>query len=118
MARDATLLRVFQKAKHLYFDDIEVDAESMCLADSGGVLIPVEDKANWSLSKFYNKSPTYNRGWSGGKVSVYKSLQETTSDNEKTNPGETSKLGDSFHNMFMVAFSIICVYGNGGTAIP
>ena len=28
----------------------------MCLADSGGVLIPVEDKANWYLSAFYQNN--------------------------------------------------------------
>lgn len=56
LARDASLTAVFEKAKQLFFEEVEVNAESMCLADSGGVLIPVEDKANWSLSSFYQKN--------------------------------------------------------------
>ena len=56
LARDASLTAVFEKAKQLFFEEVEVNAESMCLADSGGVLIPVEDRANWSLSSFYQKN--------------------------------------------------------------
>lgn len=54
--RDASLTAVFEKAKTLYFNEVEADTESMCLADSGGVLIPVTDKSNWCLSSFYQKN--------------------------------------------------------------
>lgn len=54
--RDASLKVVFEKAKDLYFQDMEVDPKSLCLADSGGVLIPVKDQASWCLSHFYSKN--------------------------------------------------------------
>ena len=56
LARNATLADVFQKAKQLYFSEIDVDVDSMCLADSAGILIPIQDKESWSLSSFYQKN--------------------------------------------------------------
>ena len=44
LARDATLLDDFKKAKELYFSEVETDINSLCLADSGGVLIPVKNR--------------------------------------------------------------------------
>ena len=54
--RDASLTSVFEKAIHLFFQDLEVDSEALSLADSGGVLIPVQDRDSWSLSVFYSKN--------------------------------------------------------------
>lgn len=56
LARDATLLDVFRKAKELYFSEVKTDINSLCLANSGGVLIPVQSKDSWSLSSFYQKN--------------------------------------------------------------
>ena len=56
LPRDASLRAVFEKAKHLFFEDFEVELGAMCLADSGGVLLPIEDENNWSLSSFYTKN--------------------------------------------------------------
>ena len=55
LARNATLSDVFQKAKELYFSEVETNTDSMSLADSGGILIPI-DKDSWSLSLFYQKN--------------------------------------------------------------
>jgi hypothetical protein len=49
------LTAVFEKVKQLFFEEVEVDAESMCLADSGGVLIPVEDRAIGLCHHFIRK---------------------------------------------------------------
>ena len=56
LPRNATLRDVFNKAKQLYFSEIETNIESMCLADSGGILIPIDDKDSWLLSFFYQKN--------------------------------------------------------------
>ena len=54
--RDAPLMEIFQRAKQLFFSEVETDLDSMCLADSGGILIPVRNKESWSLSSFYQKN--------------------------------------------------------------
>ena len=51
----AKLTDVFEKAKELFFHEVEVDIESMCLTDSSGVLIPV-DADSWTLTSFYQKN--------------------------------------------------------------
>jgi hypothetical protein len=56
LPRDATLKDVFEKAKQLYFNEIEPDIDSMCLADSSGLLIPVPDADSWALATFYHKN--------------------------------------------------------------
>ena len=55
LPRDSCLEGVFEKAQHLYFSEFDVEIREMSLADSGGVLLPVEDKKNWILSSFYKK---------------------------------------------------------------
>lgn len=56
LPRNATVCDVFNKAKQLYFSEMETNIESMCLADSGGILIPIDDKDSWLLSSFYQKN--------------------------------------------------------------
>ena len=56
LARNATLIDVFKKAKELYFNEADVSTDCMSLVDSGGVLIPVQDKDSWVLSSFYHKN--------------------------------------------------------------
>ena len=53
LPRNATLRDVFNKAKQLYFSEIETNIESMCL---GGILMPIDDKDSWLLSSFYQKN--------------------------------------------------------------
>ena len=57
LPRNATLSDVFCKAKYLFFDEVdpEVDINSFCLADSAGILIPIEDKDSWSISSLLSK---------------------------------------------------------------
>ena len=55
LPRNASLIDVFEKAKHLFFDESD-NIENMCLADSGGVEIPVDDRKDWSLSSFYERN--------------------------------------------------------------
>ena len=53
---NATLTMVFEKAKQLYFEDMEPEIDALSLCDSTGILIPVQDKAMWSLGSFYQKN--------------------------------------------------------------
>ena len=46
----AKLTDVFEKAKELFFHEVEVDLQSMCLTDSSGVLIPVDADGHSLLS--------------------------------------------------------------------
>ena len=56
LARNSTLNAVFEKAKGLFFEDFDVDIRDMCLADSGGIILSVDDKSSWTLSSFYEKN--------------------------------------------------------------
>ena len=55
LPRHAKLTDVFEKAKYLYFNEVETDTKSMCLCDSSGVLIPV-NADSWTLASFYQKN--------------------------------------------------------------
>ena len=56
LPRNATLPEVFEKAKELYFSEIDLDIDSMCLADSSGILLTIKDTKSWTLSSFYQKN--------------------------------------------------------------
>jgi hypothetical protein len=84
LPRDATLKDVFEKAKQLYFNEIEPDIDSMCLADSSGLLIPVPDADSWALATFYHKNNLQPSRY----VTFRKSVQ--TKVDEEDNP---TKLG-------------------------
>ena len=51
LPRCAWLHDILEKAKQLYFNDVEGESASLTLAHSTGILIPVEDEEKWSLGK-------------------------------------------------------------------
>ena len=56
LARDSSLNAVFEKARGLFFEDFDVDVDSMCLADSGGMLLSVDNRSGWTLASFYENN--------------------------------------------------------------
>ena len=56
LSPDSSLKTVFNKATQLFFSEMDPLPESLSLADSSGILIPVEDKEKWSLGDFYSNN--------------------------------------------------------------
>ena len=55
---EASLTTVFEKAKQLYFEELQPEdyGDLLSLADSSGILIPIEDMKKWSLESLYQKN--------------------------------------------------------------
>lgn len=56
LPKSSNLSIVLEKAKQLYFEQMEPKLESLCLCDSAGILTPVQDKSIWSLQSFYSNN--------------------------------------------------------------
>lgn len=53
--RSATLETILDRARELYFKDMDVELDELSLCDSSGILIPVQDD-NWTVGSFYQKN--------------------------------------------------------------
>ena len=56
LSGDASLVTVLQKAAAIYFKELDPKDDALSLADSAGVVIPVEDKDHWTLALFYQRN--------------------------------------------------------------
>ena len=56
LPKSASLDIVVEKAKDLYFKDVDCSDVSYKLADSSGMTILIEDQTAWKLSEFYKQN--------------------------------------------------------------
>lgn len=53
--RQACLQDIYAKAKELYFKESS-DCSRMCLADSSGMIIKIDNQQSWTLEKYFHNN--------------------------------------------------------------